>query len=355
MLSNISIPGSSSKELRPAETSRSRTKAASLTVAIIVHVLLGLLVALIIVVKAPKKGAPIINVAAEPADTPNEATPTLKPKTVTPTSAAPSSSAIDLISVAAVSPISIPVPETIDDGDIFGDGMDFGDVSGFSSAGEIGGAVSFLGTRSTAKRVVFVVDASKSMSNEHVKLMQDELKSSLRKLPSNISFQLLLFAGPVWLPGQEVITGKGNNSYVITDSETGGEIEWKRVKGGRHNFGVEGKDKVPSFEWLEATRSNTRTVTKAVEDLTRKDLVWGTNWVTPLRAALEMRPKPDTVFFVTDGSMSGNMEKIVDTIEGLAGRGGRTKINTIGLMEPTKADGLEQIAKATGGEFKIVE
>ena len=74
----------------------------------------------------------------------------------------------------------------------FGDGLGFGDGMGMG-----GGMISFLGQESKAQRVVFVVDASQSMSAKHVQLMKDELEGSLNKLPPRVEYQVLFFAGPV--------------------------------------------------------------------------------------------------------------------------------------------------------------
>ena len=76
--------------------------------------------------------------------------------------------------------------------------MNFTDADG-------AGMVSFFGSKSKAQKVVFVVDASASMSSKGTtgkakfQLMKEELIKSLEALPPSVEFQVIFFSGPAWL------------------------------------------------------------------------------------------------------------------------------------------------------------
>ena len=80
----------------------------------------------------------------------------------------------------------------------YGRSMSFGKGSG-------GGAVSFFGSKTRAKRVVFVVDFSASMIGAKEKLMRQELARSVKNLPDTLEYALIFFSGPAWYAGQNVI------------------------------------------------------------------------------------------------------------------------------------------------------
>ena len=80
----------------------------------------------------------------------------------------------------------------------------------------------------------------------------------------------------------------------------------------------------------------------------------GTNWGSGLFMALKGFPKPDVIFFMTDGNKS-DAEGWVDAVtkQNLTG-GKRTVIHTTAMMEPDAAEELDQLAKRNGGNFTIV-
>lgn len=65
-----------------------------------------------------------------------------------------------------------------------------------------------------------------------------------------------------------------------------------------------------------------------------------------------MNPKPDVIYFMTDGNSNKNFQGM-DIIKK---KKGRTKIYTIGYGAPAGAKApLEEIAAMTGGKSKFVE
>lgn len=70
--------------------------------------------------------------------------------------------------------------------------------------------------------------------------------------------------------------------------------------------------------------------------------------------ALEMNPKPDLIFFMTDGSAGGNSLEAAKDIGRKAKKDG-VIINTIALMLPQAKEAMGELAKRTGGAFTMVD
>jgi hypothetical protein len=65
-----------------------------------------------------------------------------------------------------------------------------------------------------------------------------------------------------------------------------------------------------------------------------------------------MNPKPDVIYFMTDGNTNKNLQGM----EIIKSKKGKTKIYTIGYGAPAGAkQPLEEIAAMTGGKSKFVE
>mgnify|MGYP002079778411 CR=1 FL=1 len=94
---------------------------------------------------------------------------------------------------------------------------------------------------------------------------------------------------------------------------------------------------------------------KSREIVKETKMTLGTLWGPPVLMALSIRPKPDIVFFMTDGT-TGNPKQQIEMINDLNKRGGkRATIHTTALMEPDAAQDLSDLAKANGGDFTIVQ
>jgi hypothetical protein len=110
-----------------------------------------------------------------------------------------------------------------------------------------------------------------------------------------------------------------------------------------------GKKQTP--EWLTVDQSSLREAAKYVKET---PLVLGTIWDHPLEMALSMEPKPDIIFFMTDGVAGKKSEEIAKEM----GRKAKIKgvvINTVALMVPQAQEPLKQLAKLSGGQFSIVK
>lgn len=339
-------------EFEDNEPNDRKQKMISLLVAVLVHVVIALVVTLIVVTHA-KKDVPTIIGIADGAVSVNELKKKSIQQRVQRRPSANSSPKTNLMSASAVSNIAIPTVDDINPMDDIGFGTDLGEGLGFGDGMGLGGGgmISFLGQESKAQRVVFVVDAS--MSAKHVQLMKDELEGSLNKLPPNVEYQVLFFAGPVWSADEKVTKGARKQQkgaeVEIEPFIGGGSKKWEQGAGAQ-GYTYEGKGDYPVYEWK---KSDKKSIKKTIDNVKKVNLVYGTDWLVSLMTALNMDPKPDVIYFVTDGS-TGKPDQIVKEVVREARRGKDTQINTIGLLKPQQAGGLRDIAKGTKGKFKLV-
>lgn len=222
---------------------------------------------------------------------------------------------------------------------------------GGSSSG--GGSASFFNTSTNAERVAYVIDYSASMRGQREKLMREELTRSVGELKGRIEYQLIFFAGPAWVAGDEVKVGRSNGSTTtITSRAKGGreeKYEWTTT-GGAHGFKPKDKAKTQRPGWLRASSNQIKESTKLIKE---HKLIWGTTWEPAIDMALRMNPKPDVIFFMTDGSTGGNIVKIADEIGRRAKKEG-VMINTVAMMQPKTEEAMRVMAKKSGGSFTLI-
>jgi hypothetical protein len=318
----------------------------SILISILVVVLVGLIMALILLPGLLFEHQTLVTYAAnlekeEKLDL-KEMTPKVQRKP-----SAPSSSMAKVIASTTPSPTAIPVPEVrVPDPSVdFGSGDDFGEGWGSGSGdGSGAGGTTFFGQTSKADRIAYVIDYSASMKGEREKLMRKELSSSLDKLGYHTQYQMVFFAGPAWVGGNDVNSDK---KTAKIKGARGHSFEWK-CTGGAHNWETKGKKQVP--QWLEATDGQLSKSKKVVKET---KLVWGTIWEPALEMALSMDPQPQVIYFMTDGSAG---PKSGDTARRI-GLKARTKgiiINTVAMMEPRAHQAMEELAERTGGSFTKV-
>ena len=161
--------------------------------------------------------------------------------------------------------------------------------------------------------------------------MRSELSKAIDKLPAVGSVAVIFFSGPTWWPGK---MPKLYGKWKGTTANNG----WKPVDGY--------EPKRP--KWLPVTPSNKKKLIKAVYDT---PLTFGTVWVNSFEWAFYMNPKPDVIYFMTDGNANDKF-KGMDLIK--TKRGG-TKIYTIGYVPTGAKKPLEEIAAMSGGKSKFVD
>ncbi|WP_395744026.1 hypothetical protein [Prosthecobacter sp.] len=213
---------------------------------------------------------------------------------------------------------------------------------GFGAGIGRGGKFSFVGQTATGRRVVFVVDVSGSMSAigrgetiSRFDLLKKELNKTLSQMPMGTAYQILFFSDFAW-PHNEV------------DSRNGTAME-------KYRWEIESKDykkvKIPTFKYILASPF---TVQDSKNIIQNADNPGGTNWGSGLLMALNANPKPDVIFFMTDGNRSDEMGWIdVVTAENKR-KLPMTAIYTSAMQQPDAARELDTLAKRNNGRFTVV-
>jgi len=179
-----------------------------------------------------------------------------------------------------------------------------------------------FGIESFAKRTVFIADFSGSMTeDDRLSMLKEELDGSLEKLSPKTSYQVIYYSHRPWLGGENV----GNAPFRDYEDP---------------------KDRI---SWMVADK---KSIASTREQLKRMGNSGGTNWISPTRLALAMRPMPDQVWLISDGEASDRKE-MIDELEKINEH--KVPINTIAIniTGPT-AESLIEIADKSGGEFAIV-
>ena len=231
---------------------------------------------------------------------------------------------------------------------IFGAGDDsddaeeteFGEITVFGDLGDI----PIAGRR----RVVFVMDVSRSLTPAQFELSKEELRSGISALPETALYQVIFFSGPTWFAHQRMTEGgERGEDVVIVDGEE--KMKWNSGFGG---FEYEkGNDNLPKSCWRVASKEN---IDATMDDIEAVGKSYGTTWHLPLTMAMSLEPPPKNIYFLTDGETARQDQVAGDMVELSKQRGGKTRINTIALMVPGASVPLHQIAKGTGGEYALV-
>jgi len=226
-----------------------------------------------------------------------------------------------------------------------GNGNGAGPGSGMGVGGLRAGAI-FFNQKVKADRIAYVIDFSLSMKGKREKLMRQELEKSVRALTPLNHFQLIFFCGPAWIAGDRVEMGMGNHDAVVIHG--GQNYDWER---GKAPGSWEAKGRKYDAEWLTADPA---AIEAAAVNIRETRLEYGTHWVAPLELALDMKPAPEVIFFMTDGASPGTTEKDIERIASRA-RARKTIINTMSLMEPDADAGMKLLAKLARGQFTVID
>lgn len=252
--------------------------------------------------------------------------------------AVPSELSLDNIDISVSSPRSEVRVRGRNDSDGFGNGFGdgFGNGSGFDL--DIGVDINFFGAVGGGKHVAFVVDYSLSMRGEKDQILRRELRRVMEDLPEGVEFAVICFAGVAWGVDGEIEDG----------------IEDWAVEKDTLNFFVLRPEKVdiPSYN----RHASRRSVARKLMDM---PLSIGTIFDSPLWMAMNLEPRPDTIFFMTDGGCMNNrgIDNLRDMVQRLQSAGEKVPvINTVGFGQTTNAQ-LNAIAELTGGKatFLTVE
>jgi hypothetical protein len=213
---------------------------------------------------------------------------------------------------------------------------------GFGGAIGRGAKFSFVGQTATGRRVVFVVDVSGSMSAigqgetiSRFDLLKKELIKSMSQMPMGTAYQVLFFSDFAW-PHNEV------------DSRNSGAME-------KYRWEIDPKDykkvKIPAFKYLLASPFSLQDSKTIIQN---SDNPGGTNWGSGLLMALNANPKPDVIFFMTDGNRSDEMGWIDIVTAENKRKLPMTAIYTSAMQQPDAARELDTLAKRNNGRFTVV-
>jgi hypothetical protein len=148
-------------------------------------------------------------------------------------------------------------------------------------------ASNFMGVKSQANKILFIIDYSASMKGRD-KVMRYELCKAIDKLPAVGSVAVLFFSGPTWIAGQDA-----NALHKNWEGSNGGG--WKPKEG-----------HTPERpKWMPVTPSNKKKLKEAVVST---PLTFGTVWDNSFEWAFYMNPKPDVIYFMTDGNANKNLQ-----------------------------------------------
>ena len=326
------------------QESTRNSKISAILVAVAVHLVIAVLLILAKVALPPNKPPQIIGTAAPNENADDMENVKMEKQQVQPTA---QSASTQMQVTTAFSTSSFAVPEfdsttmtfePLGMGDSFGPSMSFeGDDSG--------SMVSFFGSKTSATKVVFVVDASASMKatgktgKTKFSLMQEELKRTVKSLPPGVEFQILFFSGPSWWVG-EYDKKKFKEDWT---QHASGKNFWE-FKGGD-------PDDWPEVKYIKATPSKLR---KVAEEIDNTKMEFGTDWRDPLKMAMNM--EPDVIYFMTDGAVGKHPDKkpVVDDVLDFNRTKSRAKINSICFMVLKAYENLKELADKTRGEFTLV-
>jgi|GEM_PF-820787 len=207
-----------------------------------------------------------------------------------------------------------------------------------------GGKFNFIGQTATGRRVVFVVDVSGSMSqrlkgeNQQMSrfdLLKKELIKAVKQLPMGTAYQVIYFSDFAW-PHNEV---DSRNSaamekfrWMVTSQD------YKQVK-------------IPTFKYIQATPFS---IQDSVNIIQGSDNPGGTNWGSGLLMALNANPKPDVIFFMTDGNRSDEMGWI-DVVNAENKRKlPMAAIHTSVIAQIDAAREMDALARSNNGTFTVI-
>ncbi len=221
--------------------------------------------------------------------------------------------AVDLSSLAGGSGLNIELPSA-DPGALpglaggSGDGDGFGDGTGElgSGGGGGGGGARFFGVEARGSRFAYVVDVSGSMQGERLVSLKQELTNSLDGLLSASSFLVLLF-----------------NSDSVP---LGGRVKW-----------------------IDASEPAKRRI---FEMLGKVVAGGGTHPEEGFEMAFSLKPRPDAIYFMTDGLFDSAVAEQVSRWNKQDRR--IVPIHCIAFGTRDSEALMREIAQASGGSFTYI-
>lgn len=183
------------------------------------------------------------------------------------------------------------------------------DSEGLSLGGAASGGTSFFGVEASGSRFAYIVDVSGSMmSEDRLKVLQDQLIASIQGLVEHGSFSVVFYS---------------TNSYAL-----GGEVRW-----------------------IPATRTNKR---KAALEIRGTTAQGATIPLPAFEMVFSLDPKPDAIYFMTDGEFERPSQVIsrIGRMNGIGRR--RTPVHSIAFESRVAEEVMRRIAAMSGGTYTYV-
>mgnify|MGYP001578146185 CR=1 FL=1 len=167
----------------------------------------------------------------------------------------------------------------------------------------------FFGNFDEADTIAFVLDFSGSMDGERVDILKRELASCLKSLNSEVSYSVINFSDTGWFLGKQ----KG---------------------------------------WVRATTQN---VKKTIKSLENQYVGGGTEWKSGFKIAFSLNPRPEVIYFMTDGETNSDMTDEVDSITHQnQSHFYPSRIHTTALVQKGLSQPLIRLAAKNEGQFTWV-
>ncbi len=173
-----------------------RSKAAAVGIAVLVHALIGLLLAWIVLSVINEEPPELIIESTGASDLPPTITKEQFTKKISNDKPSPPSESSQVIVANIAAPVAVPMVENITDAPVIGDatnGMGFGG-GGFGNGS---GASTFFGTTGGGRNIVIVIDTSTSMigncGRDGCDAIIKEVNATVAKLPPGTRFNIICF------------------------------------------------------------------------------------------------------------------------------------------------------------------
>ncbi len=348
----IPLPPETSKAVSVPAPERNESaagkKATAIIIAVGVHVLIALIAALVIILPETKDEPEIIAAVIGRPGKKHEMQKknVMKQSKKSSASAAAAAPIAQLMRANAIARIALPNVTRTSTGPLGIGDADFGGGGFGTGGGGMGTGASFFGGRSTGKRFLFVIDHSGSMRPNQVQLRNAELKRTLSSL-KGVQYQVILFAGGGYFAskGWSIKPLKGRSNIAKGPK---GSYKFISVRG-YADYKFDGpSSKLPREAWLTANSANIKATMKIV---TSHKLFGGTDWGLALEIGHMMKPAPDVIFFMSDGTGGNSPPPILK----VNSKNGKAVINTVAMQTATGMAQFAEIAKKTKGSFTIVD
>jgi len=181
-----------------------------------------------------------------------------------------------------------------------GDGLDDGS----------GGGAKFFGVEARGNRFLYICDVSGSMEGERLTALKAALRESVEGLLERARFSVVLFSS-------DAIALSGNR-------------------------------------WMEATDERKKALSRELGGI---QAFGGTNPLTAFDIAFEMKPRPDAIYFMTDGVFGDEVNSVIESRLMRMNNSGdrRVPIHCITFIERGSEPIMRKIARQSGGTYTHVD